>query len=301
MEICVIAGLGNPGTRYANTRHNIGFKQLDTLAERVEADWTFEKRFEALVTSLPIAGNAVWLLKPQTSVNESGRSIDRFCRYHKINAAEVALVHDDITLPLGELKLTVNGRSGGHNGVESVIHAIGKDFVRFKVGIGGKPGPQIELKDYVLGKLHPEEQEKLSRRQDDFFKGIELLVDKGPVSGMNFINQRLKPLKSKKKIVKTSDAIDYRATFLIDSRRLEQAVTAFTQELKEAVQSAGGEVKKVIHLGTLEFARHSKTTFTNGDFVQIHFSAATVTPMSLHSKFRLNPNVNRILIERESR
>ncbi len=197
MSIRIIAGLGNPGLEYRDTRHNVGFIEVDTLAAHTGVEWSFKKHFEALVAKAQIANRLVLLIKPWAFMNNSGQSLASLCGYFKVAEAEVVVVHDDITLALGQMKIAVSGSSGGHNGVTSVIGHLGADFIRFKIGIGSKSLPQMSLTDHVLGKFSPLERSLIETRKDEFLKGIELLVDKGPVPAMNLINQRLRNNESK--------------------------------------------------------------------------------------------------------
>jgi PTH1 family peptidyl-tRNA hydrolase len=189
MSIAVIAGLGNPGAEYARTRHNLGFWLVDDLAREANAAWRSEPRFQADVARAEVAGHSVWLLKPQTFMNESGLAVGPFLRFHKLPASALAVVHDDITLPLGRLKITVRGSDGGHNGITSLLAHTGPDFARVKLGIGGKAHPEMNLADHVLSRLTPEEEAALEARRPDFLRGLRLLVAEGPAAAMNEMNR----------------------------------------------------------------------------------------------------------------
>jgi PTH1 family peptidyl-tRNA hydrolase len=193
MSIAVIAGLGNPGVEYFRTRHSLGFWLVDALAREGRAVWRTEPRFQAEVARVEMAGRSVWLLKPLTFMNESGVAVGSFLHFHKLASATLAAVHDDITLPLGRLKLTVRGSAGGHNGIASLLAHAGHDFVRVKLGIGGKSQPQMDLKDHVLGGLTADEEKVLTARLPDFLRGLHLLVAEGPHAAMNQLNQRTLP------------------------------------------------------------------------------------------------------------
>ncbi|MGA2052409.1 MAG: aminoacyl-tRNA hydrolase [Opitutales bacterium] len=193
MSIAVIAGLGNPGAEHYRTRHNLGFWVVDALARESGAAWRSEPRFRAEVARAEIAGRALWLLKPLTYMNESGVAVGAFLRFHKLGPPELAAVFDDITLPLGRLKVTVRGSAGGHNGVESLLAHVGHDFVRVKLGIGGKSAPQMDLKDHVLGRLTVGEEMVLTERLPEFLRGLRLLTAEGPHAAMNELNQRTFP------------------------------------------------------------------------------------------------------------
>ena len=194
MSIAVIAGLGNPGVEHIRTRHNLGFWVVDALARESGATWRSEPRFQAEVARAEIAGRSLWLLKPLVYMNESGVSVGAFLHFHKLSDTALAAAQDDITLPLGRLKLTVRGSAGGHNGVASLLAHVGPHFVRVKLGIGGKSVPEMDLKDHVLGRLTTEEEAVLTARLPEFFRGLRLLVAEGPQAAMNQLNQTTFPL-----------------------------------------------------------------------------------------------------------
>ncbi|HVU37962.1 MAG TPA: aminoacyl-tRNA hydrolase [Opitutales bacterium] len=189
MSIAVIAGLGNPGPEYARTRHNLGFWLVDALARESGAVWKSESRFQAEVARAEVAGHAVWLLKPQTFMNESGLAVGPFLRFHQLPANALAVVHDDITLPLGRLKISVRGSDGGHNGIASLLAHAGADFTRVKLGIGSKAHPEMDLADHVLSRLTPAEEAALAARLPDYLAGLRLLVAAGPDEAMNQFNR----------------------------------------------------------------------------------------------------------------
>ncbi len=188
MSIAAIAGLGNPGAEYARTRHNLGFWLLDALAHNAGAVWKSETRFHAQVARIELAGRPIWLVKPLTFMNDSGTALGAFLRFHKLEPASLAVVHDDITLPLGRLKVAVRGSDGGHNGIASILAHVGDGFTRVKLGIGGKAHPEMNLADHVLSRLTDAEEAALAARQPDFLKGLQLLAAEGPAAAMNQLN-----------------------------------------------------------------------------------------------------------------
>ncbi len=188
MSIAVIAGLGNPGAEYARTRHNLGFWLVDALARETRAEFHTESRFQAEVARADLAGRTIWLLKPLTFMNACGESVGPFLHFHKLPSSALAVVHDDITLPLGRLKITVRGSAGGHNGIASLLQHVGEDFARVKLGIGGKAHPEMDLADHVLSRLTPDEEAALAARQPDFLRGLHLLAQEGPAAAMNALN-----------------------------------------------------------------------------------------------------------------
>lgn len=158
MDMYLIAGLGNPGREYENTRHNAGFASIDRLAEKnhISID---TKKFQALCGTGYIGGQKVLLLKPQTYMNLSGESLRAACDFFKIDPEqELIVIYDDISLAPGQLRIRAKGSAGGHNGIKSIIAHLGTQvFLRVKVGVGEKP-QGWDLADYVLGHFSKDEQ-----------------------------------------------------------------------------------------------------------------------------------------------
>jgi len=193
MSIAVIAGLGNPGLKYRNTRHNVGFALIDKLAAKFGAEWKSEARFEAETAVLSLAERKLMLVKPQTYVNASGRSLGAVLRYRKLSPDALLVIYDDITLDLGRVKLSESGSAGGHNGIADLLRQLGPGFLRYRVGIGAKPRKEMDLADYVLSPFSKDEQQHLADRMPTYLEHIQLIVDKGTEPAMNFINQRTAP------------------------------------------------------------------------------------------------------------
>lgn len=153
----IIVGLGNPGIDYRDTRHNIGFMVVDELARRFKTSFNEEKRWHGLVAK--VSGS--WLLKPQTFMNDSGRSVRGLSQFYKITPAETLIIYDDVDLPLGKMRMRLSGSAGGHNGMKSLISSLGTDsFPRLKLGIAtesGRPSGD-RLVGHVLGKFREEER-----------------------------------------------------------------------------------------------------------------------------------------------
>lgn len=191
MPIAVIAGLGNPGSKYRNTRHNIGFSLVDQLAAKYDAAWKHEARFEAEVAVIQHGERKLMLLKPQTFMNASGRSIGTVLRYRKLSAESLLVIYDDLTLDLGRIKLSVNGSAGGHNAIADMITQVGTGFARYRVGIGAKPHKEMDLADYVLSKFSKDELSILADRSSIFLDQIHLILNEGIESSMKTINQRI--------------------------------------------------------------------------------------------------------------
>ena len=191
MPIAVIAGLGNPGSKYRNTRHNIGYTLVDQLATKYGATWKHEARFEAEVAVIQYEERKLMLIKPQTFINASGRSLGTVLRYRKLSVESMLVIYDDLTLDLGRIKLSVNGSAGGHNGIADIITQVGTGFARFRVGIGAKPHKEMDLADYVLSKFSKDELSILADRSPIFLDQIHLVLNEGIESSMITINQRI--------------------------------------------------------------------------------------------------------------
>ncbi len=157
----IIVGLGNPGKQYEGTRHNAGFMALDTLASalgvRVDA-----LRFKSLCGDAVIGEKRVLLLKPGTFMNLSGQAVQEAAAYHKVPMDRVLVLMDDVSLPVGGLRIRKKGSDGGHNGLKNIIYLTGRDdFPRVKIGVGQKPHPDYDLADWVLGRFSPEDRKTL--------------------------------------------------------------------------------------------------------------------------------------------
>ena len=153
----IIAGLGNPGKEYENTRHNAGFMVMDALAEKIGADIS-EKKHKALCGKGVIGGEKVILMKPQTYMNSSGESIRAAADYYKVDPEDILIVYDDISLAPGQIRIRKKGSAGGHNGIKNIIANLGTDrFMRVKVGVGEKP-KNWDLADYVLSPFTKDER-----------------------------------------------------------------------------------------------------------------------------------------------
>ena len=188
--ISAIAGLGNPGLRYRKTRHNLGFRVVDALAKDLKGAWRREERFQARLARIRIGGAEVTVIKPQTFMNESGRSLHLFCDYYRFSAEQLAVIYDEVNIELGQVKISLGGSPGGHNGVENVLRYVGEGFVRFRLGIGPKSPNEIGIKDFVLGKFTRHEQSVVNKKMPEYLAGLHLLVDRGPVMAMNQMNRR---------------------------------------------------------------------------------------------------------------
>jgi len=191
MSIALVAGLGNPGRDYASTRHNLGWVVIDALARKHKLSWRSHPAFEAEVARWDLApGRACWLAKPLTFMNESGRAVGAFARFHRMGPETIAAVYDDITIECGRLKVSVTGSDGGHQGVASLLEHLGDGFARYRLGIGPKQPPEMDLKDYVLGKFTSEQLVIIEPKLDHYVQGLELLIARGADPAMNQLNRK---------------------------------------------------------------------------------------------------------------
>jgi len=156
--ISLIVGLGNPGAEYADTRHNAGFRFLDALLAGSDGVLRHESRFNGDAGQLAVGGKDVWLLKPTTFMNHSGESVAKLARFYKIPPAEILVVHDELDIPPGAVRLKIGGGDGGHNGLSDVTEKLGSgDYARLRLGIG-HPGSAAQVVSYVLRKAPKAEQ-----------------------------------------------------------------------------------------------------------------------------------------------
>ena len=172
----LIVGLGNPGTEYVRTRHNVGFAAVDALAQSlgVKID---RAKYHALIGEAVIDGVRVILMKPQTYMNASGKAVAEAANFYKLDAAHILVYSDDISLAPGRLRVRKDGSAGGHNGLKSIIECIGsQDFPRIKIGVGQKPTPEYDLADWVLGKLPLADGDAIDARHGDLITGTKAIL-----------------------------------------------------------------------------------------------------------------------------
>lgn len=185
----LIVGLGNPGSRYAGTRHNIGFDSITALSDkyRIAVD---KKECMALTGRGSIEGIKVLLAKPQTFMNLSGDSVRDLMQYYKISKEDLIVIFDDISLEPGNIRIRKKGSAGGHNGVKSIISCIGTDeFARIKVGVGAKPA-QYDLADYVLGHFSGPDEEKIREALKKVVGAAVLMASEETDKAMNIYNSK---------------------------------------------------------------------------------------------------------------
>jgi PTH1 family peptidyl-tRNA hydrolase len=188
----LIAGLGNPGPRYQATRHNLGFRVIDEIARKCGvSDSTFRERFHGEIASARLDGEELLLLRPQTFMNDSGRSVQAACTFYKIKPSELVVAHDELDLPFADLRLKKGGGDGGNRGIRSVTGALGPDYVRIRLGIG-RPPPDFrgDPADFVLQAFAPTELPEVEKMLGRAVEAVSLLLSLGLDKAMNRINQR---------------------------------------------------------------------------------------------------------------
>ena len=172
----IIVGLGNPGDKYKDTRHNAGFVAIDYIAEKagIKID---RAKFHALVGECRIGSERVLLLKPQTFMNNSGVAVAEAASFYKIAPERILVLHDEISFDAGMFRIRRKGSAGGHNGLKSIIASLGgEDFPRIKIGVGKKPNPEYDLADWVLGKMPVADKDKIASKLEDIRQAAEMIV-----------------------------------------------------------------------------------------------------------------------------
>jgi PTH1 family peptidyl-tRNA hydrolase len=185
----IIIGLGNPGKKYERTRHNAGFMVVDVLASSLGADIT-QAKFHALLARVRLGSVEAIIAKPQTYMNESGRAVGAILRDAYAMASDLIVIHDELDLSLGAVRVKVGGGHGGHNGLRSIIDHLGSpEFIRIRVGIG-RPAPGVDAADYVLSPFLREELESASAAVARAAETVSVIIAEGPQGAMNIVNQK---------------------------------------------------------------------------------------------------------------
>lgn len=185
----LIVGLGNPGSKYERTRHNAGFWFVDLLARKYQGDFQADRKSKSELCKLRVGDHELLLQQPQTFMNLSGRAVRQICDYYKLSAQGVLVVHDEIDLPVGEIRLKQGGGHGGHNGLRDIIQHFGKEFWRLRVGVG-HPGHRDDVINYVLSPAPADEQREIDQAID---RAIDLsgdLIAGNMESAMNQLHSR---------------------------------------------------------------------------------------------------------------
>lgn len=184
----IICGLGNPGTQYESTRHNVGFMTVDTLCEKYKLSCK-KVKFKSLTCDAVIGGKRCLIMKPTTFMNNSGEAVTEAMSFYKIPPERTIIVFDDISLEPGRLRIRRKGSDGGHNGIKSIIYLSGSDaFPRIKIGVGAKPDPDYKLADWVLGHFKKEDGEKMEQCFRNAVTCLELMVGGKIDEAMNKYN-----------------------------------------------------------------------------------------------------------------
>lgn len=184
----LVVFLGNPGPKYDCTRHNAGFMAGDALAKKLGVDVS-RLRFKALTAACEINGEKVLLMKPQTYMNLSGEAVGEAARYYKIPPEHVLVVSDEISLPLGKLRVRPKGSAGGHNGLKSIIASLGSDaFPRIRIGVGAPPHPDYDMADWVLSVFRNQDLEDMLAAAARAAEAVVCYISDGPERAMNRYN-----------------------------------------------------------------------------------------------------------------
>ena len=186
----LIVGLGHPGDEYASTRHNAGFMAADALHEKYGFA-PFRSKFDALIAEGKINGEKVFLLKPQTYMNLSGNAVVKAAQFYKILPQHVIVIHDDMDLPVGKVKVKLGGGAGGHNGLKSIDAAITPGYNRIRIGVGHPQGRGDDVVNYVLGGFSKADREKISEMVDLIVETLPVLLEKGMAAYSTIVGQKV--------------------------------------------------------------------------------------------------------------
>ena len=184
----LIVGLGNPGKTYERTRHNIGFEAVDKLADKYRLEFKNQLKFKGSLAEGKVGEDSVMLLKPLTFMNLSGEAVALVMRYFQIDLSRLLILTDDVALPLGQLRIRINSGSGGHNGLKSVEECLQTNrYPRLRIGVGDRE--HGDLADHVLGRFSKEEETLVSKVLERVVQAVEIWLDVGLTSAMNFANK----------------------------------------------------------------------------------------------------------------
>ena len=189
----LVVFLGNPGLRYEGTRHNAGFMTADALARKKNISIN-RSRFRALTASCPFGDTTALLMKPQTYMNLSGEAVGQAARFYKIPADHVLVVSDDITLPIGAMRIRTKGSAGGHNGLKNIISVLGtEEFPRIRLGVGSPPHPDYDTVDWVLSVFRDRDAVDMAEAAERAADAVECFITQGPEKAMNLYSQKKIP------------------------------------------------------------------------------------------------------------
>lgn len=185
----IVAGLGNPGMQYENTRHNIGFEVIDALCKDLGVECK-KAKFKGYIADSKIGDSRVLIIKPQTYMNLSGESVIEAMQFYKLTPEKVIVIFDDITLDVGRLRIRAKGSDGGHRGMRSIIELGGSDkFPRIKLGVGKKPHPDFDVKDFVLGRFSKEDANGMKESVERAVEAVKCIIKTDVPTAMNRYNK----------------------------------------------------------------------------------------------------------------
>ena len=192
----LVVFLGNPGPRYEGTRHNAGFMAADAFARKHGLGMT-RLRFQALTATCTLGGATVLLMKPQTYMNLSGEAVGQAARFYKVAPEHILVVSDDVSLPVGGMRIRTGGSAGGHNGLKNIISVLGTDaFPRIRIGVGAPPHDDYEMADWVLSAVHDQDALDMADAAARAADAVECYIAEGPEKAMNrFSQKKPKPLR----------------------------------------------------------------------------------------------------------
>mgnify|MGYP000761107777 CR=1 FL=1 len=184
----LIVGLGNPGTKYEATRHNVGFEAVECVARDAHVQIR-DLKFKAVCAQAMVGGARVLLLKPQTFMNLSGEAVRDAAAFYKIPPEHIIVLFDDVSLDCGRLRVRRKGSDGGHNGIKNIIYHLKSDaFPRVKIGVGAPPHKEYDMADWVLGKPQGDDRERLQQAQERAAKAVACVIENGVDAAMNLYN-----------------------------------------------------------------------------------------------------------------
>lgn len=191
MEKWLVVGLGNPGKAYERTRHNIGFEAVEQFARKHKLEFKKQLKFKGSLAEGKVGGASLLVLEPLTFMNNSGEAVAEIVRYLQVDLSRILIVADDVDLPLGQLRVKINSGPGTHNGLKSVeLHLQTNRYARLRIGVGDRE--EGDLSDHVLGRFSEEEEKLLPGVLERAVQTIEIWLEKGITSAMDFANVRLK-------------------------------------------------------------------------------------------------------------
>ena len=187
--VTMIAGLGNPDSKYERTLHNAGFWFVDALLRKYGGEFRYDKKFDADICRIDMHGNEVWLVKPQSYMNLSGGPVRGVLDYYRLRPENLLVAHDEIDLPPGTVRLKLGGGHGGHNGMRDVIQHCGPDFMRLRVGVG-HPGEKSQVTNYVLKKGSADVEAAVENSIDDAVAVMPILIEDGMNAAMKKLHTK---------------------------------------------------------------------------------------------------------------